>query len=167
MSQAPGDFKVSKRQAPQWNLWQKDFADACKQVSQEPGGYNRLIRLRDSYDAGGKQMAEVDGDFIWLCSRGRAFLVEAKFSEVHESLVEDSGSLVNKRQRSCHMAWSLLEHRTLLVFRSEPAGCIEIWDGADLFGRIGHKENLTAARWARFEDTKKKLEDAVRAIAHD
>jgi len=90
------------------------------------------VRLYDTTTAGAI-MPSVDGDYICM-SHGIGYLVEAKCSAKHETLVSGASSLIKKKQTMPHRLWCRAGGSSLFLFASVSANRFEAWSGLYVAG---------------------------------
>jgi hypothetical protein len=86
-------------------------------------------RFYDTRSAQGGYLPPQPSDFM-LGYEGRLFFIEAKFSEVHESLRSCFSANVSDQQLASSRVWArACFNKYLVIFYSAPGRIVEVWDG--------------------------------------
>jgi len=107
---------------------------------------NRLawFRFYDTKSAG-SLLPQQPADFQ-ACFLGKAIMIEAKFSEVHESLKSCFAGSVKSHQLASARIWTRAQAVYLVVFYSGLSGLVEVWDGLYLSECRSKGERLSLDR---------------------
>jgi len=89
-----------------------------------PIAWHRLVDTK----AAGNIVARQPSDFI-ACMGGKATLIEAKFSEAHDSLRSCFSNAVKSHQLASARIWTRAGARYVVLFHSSLSGITECWDG--------------------------------------
>jgi hypothetical protein len=89
-----------------------------------PLAWHRLVDSK----AAGNVVARQPSDFL-ACYIGKTVLIEAKFSEAHESLRSCLAGAVKPHQLASARIWTRARARYVVLFHSKLSGITEVWDG--------------------------------------
>ena len=78
--------------------------------------------------AAGNVVARQPADFL-ACYIGKTVLIEAKFSEAHESLRSCLAGAVKPHQLASARIWTRAGAKYIVLFHSKLSGISEVWDG--------------------------------------
>jgi len=83
-------------------------------------------RFFDTKSAG-NFMPNQPGDF-YAGYLGKGWLIECKFSGIHESLRQCFSSAMEAHQLASGRIWTRAEHRAIVIFYAKISGLVEVWD---------------------------------------
>lgn len=89
-----------------------------------PIAWHRLVDTK----AAGNIVARQPSDFI-ACMGGKATLIEAKFSEAHDSLRSCFSDAVKAHQLASARIWTRAGADYIILFYSSLSGITEVWSG--------------------------------------
>jgi hypothetical protein len=113
------------------------------------------LRFYDTKSAG-DFLPQQPADFQ-ACFMAKVFMIEAKFSEVHESLRSCFAGAVQAHQLASARIWTRAQAHYLVVFYSGLSGLVEVWDGLYLAECRSKGERLSLDRRRTYASVKEAL----------
>lgn len=108
-----------------WEELEKAVQDELVLAQQcNPVAWHRLTDTK----AAGNIVARQPSDFI-ACHLGNTVLIEAKFSEAHDSLRGCFSNAVKSHQLASARIWTRAKARYIVLFHSSLSGITEVWEG--------------------------------------
>jgi hypothetical protein len=108
-----------------WEELEKAVQDELVLAQQcNPVAWHRFIDSK----ASGNIVARQPSDFV-SCHQGNTVLIEAKFSEAHESLRNCFANAVKSHQLASARIWTRAGARYIVLFHSSLSGISECWNG--------------------------------------
>lgn len=108
------------------------------------------FRFYDTKSAG-TFLPQQPADFQ-ACFDGKATMIEAKFSEAHESLKCCFAGSVKSHQLASARIWARAGAKYIVIFYSKLSGLIEVWDGLYLSECRSRGERLSLDRRRTYDN---------------